>query len=328
MALQSVLITGASGFIGKHLAKAVRSQFPGVRIVGLDQQHGGESLCDEFILGDMTSRDVQRALGEVAVDTVFHLAALCKEPGYAWRDYFIANYKGTQCLLAALPQSSNCRIVFTSTMMVFAAGSHLRDEASIVDPETAYGSSKALAEEQLRTWREHSASDRSIRIVRPGVVFGPGDYGNMPKLIRALKRFRFAYIGRSDTVKSCIYVKDLVSLLIDVSIDNRYPEVIHAAYPTATTLSEIVAAICNAWDIRRSPITVPYFLALGLSFPFAMLDPLGRRFAIHPRRIQKLFLDTNIATTAVREVGWTPSFSLDQAFRDWRREEEAIGTRR
>ena len=85
-------------------------------------------------------------------------------------------------------------------------------------------------------------------------------------------------------------------------------------------LLDIVDAINLAWGWKRRPPTIPYRLALGAAAPFALVDPLGSRFGIHPRRIQKLHLDTNVSASRLADIGFTPQYSLSEAFSDWRRE--------
>jgi len=142
----------------------------------------------------------------------------------------------------------------------------------------------------------------------------------MRRLIQALHRRRFAFIGRQDTVKGCIYSKDLVRLLVRLIDDDGPNDTYHAVYPQPTTLRDIVDAINQAWGWNRRPPTIPYRLALAAAAPFALVDPLGARFGIHPRRIQKLHLDTNISSDRLADIGFTPQYSLSEAFADWRQE--------
>jgi GlcNAc-P-P-Und epimerase len=79
-----------------------------------------------------------------------------------------------------------------------------------------------------------------------------------------------------------------------------------------------VNAINRAWGWNRRPHTISYHLALSVAGPFAVVDPMGTRFGIHPRRIQKLYLDTNISSDRLADLGFAPQYSLPEAFADWR----------
>jgi nucleoside-diphosphate-sugar epimerase len=309
----AVLVTGSAGFIGRALVSHLRET--GRPVVGLDRAAEPSADALSLDLTALTADDLPRP----CPPTIIHLAALSKEPGFPWRDYFANNAEGTRRLCEAADQAGVKNIVFTSSMMSFASGPWRRAESDFGDADTAYGSSKVQAEEILRAWQA-AEPGRRLRILRPGVVFGPGDQGNMRRLIHGLSRGRFAYIGRQDTVKSCIYIKDILRLLTQLIDDDGPHDTYHGVYPEPTTIRDHVDAINAAWGWDRHPPTVPYRLALAAATPFAVVDPAGTRFGIHPRRIQKLHLDTNISAARLVDIGFTAQYSLSEAFADWRKE--------
>ncbi|MCV7302817.1 NAD(P)-dependent oxidoreductase [Mycobacterium barrassiae] len=309
----SVIVTGSSGFIGGSLVAHLRKI--GRPVVGLDRT----AEPTDSLRCDLTTLDEDAFDVTPRPSTIIHLAALSKEPGSPWRDYFANNAEATRRLCRAAERAGVQNIIFTSSMMAFAAGPWRRAENDFLDADTAYGCSKLQAEEILRTWQA-GGPGRRLRIVRPGVVFGPGDQGNMRRLIHGLSRRRFAYIGRQDTVKSCIYLKDMVRLLVHLIDDDGPHDTYHAVYPQPTTIRDIVDAINRAWGWHRRPPTVPYRLAVAAATPFGLIDPLGGRFGVHPRRIQKLHLDTNISSDRLADIGFVQQYSLQEAFSDWRRE--------
>lgn len=317
-AQKRVLITGASGFIGTHVVQQLRAADPTVVIAGLDVRTPAPDLAlDEFLQTDICDGDLARDFEAFRPDAVIHLAAVCKEPGYPWREYYRVNTDGTRRLAQAAAAARVANIVFTSTMMVYAAGPWRRAEADQADAETAYGGSKLAAELVLKAWRA-GLPGRRLRIVRPGVVFGPGDYGNMVRLIRALRRKRFVFAGRRDTVKGCIYVRDLSDLLVRTLTDAAPHTTYHAVYREPTTLAAIVDAIRQEFGIGFRPPVVPFAILRALALPFALVDPMGTRFGVHPRRIEKLSLDTNVSAERLADLPWRPRFDLRAAFRDWR----------
>ena len=81
-------------------------------------------------------------------------------------------------------------------------------------PNTAYGISKLVAEKIHEKWQNGDATQRQLTIVRPGVVFGKGENGNFTRLYWAIRGHKFAYPGRKDTIKACIYVKELVRFML------------------------------------------------------------------------------------------------------------------
>ncbi|MGB5148488.1 MAG: NAD(P)-dependent oxidoreductase [Mycobacterium sp.] len=312
----AVMVTGSAGFIGRPLVSHLR--MAGRHVLGVDRaEHPGPA--GDALRCDLTTLADDGFGTQPCPPTIIHLAAVCKEPGYPWREYYANNAEATRRLCRAADQAGVENIIFTSTMMTFAAGPERRSESDFCDPDTAYGCSKLQSEEILRAWQA-AKPGRRLRIVRPGVVFGPDDEGNMRRLIQALHRRRFAFIGRKDTVKGCIYVKDLVRLLVHLTDDDGPHDTYHAVYQEPTTIRDIVDAINQAWGWKRRPLTVSYRLALAAAAPLALIDPLGTRFGIHPRRIQKLHLDTNISADRLADIGFTLKYSLAEAVADWRKE--------
>ena len=308
-----ILITGASGFIASHLIPQLLSSFPESEIVGLDLREPSVLLLGtSHVRVDIGNEEEMRGLDLADFDLCIHLAALCKEPGFEWSDYFRVNFKGTQNVISLCERIGIKNIVFTSTMMVHQAGNMRRREGDDCSPDTAYGISKLLAEQALFGW---SSRGGRLRIIRPGVVFGHGEKGNFSRLFNALRKNLFFYIGRSSTVKSCIYVKDLSGLICTVIDDEHGHLLYHAAYFNSTTIRDIVLAMRGIGARPLCVPTIPYFIAIAASAPFALFNPLT--CPIHPRRIQKLFFSTDICCNRLKATGFQFRFTLDEALQDW-----------
>lgn len=313
---KAVAVTGGSGFVGGHLIEALQNDPSVSRIYVLDRipttQWGGK-VTFHYV-------NINRPIEFVPPEPIhgcYHLAAICKEPGFEWNEYFETNYLGTRHVADWCAANSIDRVVFTSTAMVFKAGPDRMSEDKLPNPDTAYGISKALAEEVLHGWQ--SAGDgRHLSVLRPGAIFGKGAGGNFVNLQRSLKRKVFAYIGSSDTVKSCFYVKDIVSLLRTLMERDAPVTTVHGAFPQATTIKVICEAFCEAYGWQRDIPTVPLKAALAAATPLQMLNEIGIKNPVHRRRIEKLYYDTHLGSDGLAEIGFTPAFSVAEALRDWK----------
>jgi nucleoside-diphosphate-sugar epimerase len=208
-------------------------------------------------------------------------------------------------------------ITFTSTAMVFKASDKRNCESDLPNPDTAYGISKALSEELLRTWAAGDPN-RRLYILRPGIVFGKGCGENFVRLYKALKRNLFCYVGRKSTVKSSIYVKDLVRLLRAAGDERIEPNTYHALYPEPVTVQKICDAFCNLYGWRRYIPTLPYRALLLAATPFQIADSFGLENPIHRRRIEKLYQSTNLSADRLAEAHFSLKYGLAEALRDWR----------
>lgn len=318
MIKDSCIVTGGSGFIGNHLVEfLLRSKrYNNIYILDTKSPQINDSSI-KFIHCDIRTPIVIH-IPEYC-GTCYHLAALCKEPGYDWDEYYVTNHVGTRHVCDFSDKLGVNNIIFTSTMMVFRASDERNHEEAITAPDTAYGMSKLLAEQVLQEWLARS-KDRRMRIVRPGVVFGRGESANYTRLYYALKKRRFAYIGRKETVKGSIYVKDLVGFLDFVTRDDNSRVVYNFVYPESITIEEVCRTMCEVFGFSCRIPVVPYRLALIGGYFFEILAGVGIKTSIHHRRIQKLYYSTNVSADPAKESGYKLAYSLKEAFNDWKKD--------
>lgn len=310
-------MTGGSGFIGTHLTRLLLSEPSVQRITVLDLQP--PQVSDPRVI--YAPADLRQPINvrlTMPVDVCFHLAALCKEPKYDWDDYFYTNHLGTRHLCAFATRENIQNIVFTSTMMVYRAGERRNKESDCTTPDTAYGISKLLAEEVLQGWA--APGGRILNVIRPGVVFGRGENGNFLRLYNALRRATFAYIGRSSTVKACIYVKDLCRLMRLLASSPEPRGTFNAAFPTPLTIREICETFCAVFGITRSIPTIPFRLALLAGYCGDLANAVGISTGLHHRRIEKLYYSTDIAVDEMLNTGFRPAYDLAKGLIEWRDE--------
>lgn len=316
--IRRCIITGGSGFIGTHLIRLLLSQESLEHIIILDLIPPQlEDPRIEYIATDLRQPLDLRI--NHPTDVCFHLAALCKEPKYNWDDYFQTNHAGTQKLCDFAHREGIRNIIFTSTMMVYRAGDRRYQECDLTAPDTAYGISKLLAEQALERWAAADAG-RRLHIIRPGVVFGHGENGNFTRLCQALQGRAFCYVGRSSTIKSCIYVKDLCTLMRALAVSPSYFDICNAAIPRPLTIKEICDTICTVCGIRRRIPTMPFRLALLAGYCGDLADSLGLQTGLHHRRIEKLYYSTDISADQMLNTGFHPKYDLLAALLDWQQE--------
>lgn len=310
-----VAITGGSGFIGGHLLDALIED-PSVERIYVMDIAPTTKWCEKvsFVYTNLAREitfDPQHP-----IDELYHLAAVSREPGFEWNEYFDINYEGTKRLLRWASAQDIRNIVFTSTGMVFKSGPFHRQPDEVPSADTAYGISKALAEEAFHGWQS-AKRGRHVAVIRPGAVFGKGCGGNFVNLHRALRLGTFAYIGGPDTVKSCIYVKDLVALMRGAAQLKGW-HILHGTYPQAPTIGEICDGFCRVFGWRRVIPTVPLKFALRAAAPLQMLNELGFSNPVHKRRVEKLHYSTDIDGSGLRLFNLEPKYSLVDAISDWR----------
>jgi nucleoside-diphosphate-sugar epimerase len=333
--LDRVVIFGGTGFIGTHLTQhLLREELAKtIYLVDLlpprDEQYA-DSLQDGLRSGKVvyTSGDVRKAIVSEAlpksVDLIVNLAAIHREPGHHAEEYFETNLYGAENVCAWASEVQCDRMVFTSSISPYGPSEEVKDETSLTIPETPYGSSKLAAEKIHLAWQA-ACKSRKLLILRPGVVFGPGEGGNVTRLLRSVQRGYFVYVGNRKTRKAGGYVKELCSV-IEFGLDHQdhaaeHVTLLNFSMDPLASLEDFVRAIQQVSGIRRKPWNVPRSILMGASYPIsAAANILRIRQPIDPVRVRKLFRSTSIDPKGLRELGYRWKFSLEASFQDWKRD--------
>jgi nucleoside-diphosphate-sugar epimerase len=332
--MKNVVIFGGTGFIGTHLSQFLLDDLAVQEIVLADlNPPRNESYTANLQKALASGRvrylncDVRQPLPLVALphaDVIFNLAAVHREPGHLAAEYYTTNLLGAEHICAYAVAVGCKRIVFTSSISPYGPTDSRKDEDSLPLPETPYGSSKLVAEKIHLAW-QMAGADRKLLIIRPGVVFGPGEGGNVTRLIRSLVRGYFLYMGNRRTRKAGGYVKELCQV-ISFGLDHQdrtgeASTLLNFSVDPPPAVEDFVEVISNIANIRRKPVSVPRPLLLGASYPIAAVARLfGIEQPISPVRIRKVFRSNNIEPKRLRELGYVYHYSLEHAFEDWKRD--------
>ncbi len=176
-----------------------------------------------------------------------------------------------------------------------------------------------MAERLHEGWRDRGARRRLI-IVRPGVVFGPGERGNFTFLAGALARGAFFYPGRKNTIKSGGYVDELLASLDFALAQPDACSLFNFAYPTQSTTEDIVRTFSRVCGFKAQHATLPLaplYLAAGL---FEIANRLGLPNPVHRERVLNLVKSTKVTPGWLQTRGYRFRTDLEQALTAWRNE--------
>jgi nucleoside-diphosphate-sugar epimerase len=261
-----ILVTGATGFVGSHLADSLLER--GARVRCLARKSSNLRYVKdpgiELVYGGLDeSTDWDQAFEEV--DTVYHVAGTT----FARRaeDYYRVNHKGTELLLSEAVKRRDRirRFVYISSL---AATGPSRDgvpvdEDTSPSPITPYGKSKLLAEEAVKV----VADLVPVTVVRPPAVYGPRDYG-IYEFFKAVKGGMFPVIGRRDKRVSLVHVRDLVTGIIlagesDVAVGRTYFVSSEDDYSMLAVADLMAALMRKRLRTFKLPRPVAYGVALA-----------------------------------------------------------------
>lgn len=321
------IIFGGSGFIGTHLIHLLKNEclksddkiydidivMPGEEgvVPGIVEKNDGV----EYIRLDVR-KPIEFDFNPTENDVIFNLAAVHRTPGHPDYAYFETNIYGADNVTAFAEKYGIKKILFTSSIAPYGAAEELKTEDTLPTPNTPYGISKLVAEKIHQIWQAKDSS-RELTIVRPGIVYGKGEHGNMTRLYNGQKKRYFFYAGRKDTVKACIYVKELVRFFKYRMIDNDFPgtDIYNCTFEPAYNIEQICETMQAATCMKRHIPLVPGALLMTVARIFGPIG--GKKIGIHPARVKKLMVSTNICGKKLADCGYSFHYSFEDTFKDW-----------
>lgn len=319
------IVFGGSGFIGTHLIHLLN----GIKkendcIYCLDLVMPGEDgvvpgIVEKINGVSYVRLDVRQKVDfdfiPTKEDIIFNLAAVHRTPGHEAHEYFETNILGAENVTAFAEDKGINRILFTSSIAPYGAAEELKSESTLPTPNTPYGISKLVAEKIHAIWQAKNP-ERELTIVRPGIVFGKGEHGNMTRLYNAIKGHYYFYAGRKDTIKACIYVKELIQFIKYRMIDNSFKgtDVFNCTFEPAYSIEQICDSMMKATGISSK---IPCVNGKLLMVAARLMAPLFSKKGIHPDRVKKLMVSTNISGKKLAESGYKFHYSLVESYKDW-----------
>lgn len=304
--MSHVLVTGASGFVGRALSRALISN--GQTVTGMVRHVGGcASGAREWVSDSKDFIHLANVWPQtLKPDCVVHLAARvhvldegAADPHAAFR---ATNVEGALRVADVARQRGVRRLIFVSSIKAMAeidVGRPLREDDPPL-PKDAYGCSKLEAEDALVRYGSESGLD--VVIVRPPLVYGPGVGANFLRLLDAVWKGVPLPLSAISAKRSLVYIDNLVDVLVQCSTDPRAAgECFHVADGNDLTVSELVRAIGK--HLERPARLFP--------LPASLLQMAGRLTGRSPQ-IDRLIGSLQVDTTRIRTVlGWRPRYSTD-----------------
>lgn len=314
------LVTGAAGFVGHHLVAALRVRGDTVRALALppedttrlEQQHvtvfRGDVCRPETLIKPIDG-----------VDTIFHLASAHG----LWRpkqDYHSVNVAGTENVCRAALAAGVRRLVHVSSWMVYGMGlgQPVNEDFPLRPVSDFYAVTKAEADMLVQRYiaRDHLPAV----IVRPGTMFGPGDWVNFARMADRLRAGKAIIIGSGRNALPFVYVTSVVEgLLLAASQEQAVGQAYNLADDQPFTQEQLWYTIAQEVGVRPPRLRVPYLPLYALAF-FAervvKRDDPQRQPLITRLGVDMFGTDNRLAIDkACCELGYAPSVNLREGVR-------------
>lgn len=304
-----VLVVGGSGFIGTRLIADLRDA--GHEVTNLDLRPSTR-WPEITTVGDVTvATDVAAAVD--GVEAVVNLAAEHRDDVRPVSRYDAVNVGGARTLVEACEGSTVRTIVFTSSVAVYGLGKPRPDESAPTEPFNDYGRTKLEAEGIYKSWASDDPG-RSLTIVRPCVVFGEGNRGNVWTLATQVATGRFRFVGDGSNKKSMAYVGNVAAFLARAVAGEPGTTLLNYADVPDLTTRELVDLMSRELGVTISarPIPLPLGLAAGHVLDLAA-RVTGRTFPVSAIRVEKFAAETTVDASAVDRTGFVRPHAIRDA---------------
>jgi nucleoside-diphosphate-sugar epimerase len=316
-----VLVTGGTGFVGRHLVRALIEKGALVKMLVRKTSSLEEfkNIGVEFIQGDITDRGPLDGIAR-DIDIVYHLAAMGHVSAIseaAYREFFEINVNGTQNLAKeCCHHRVNKFIHFSSTAAMGLIKKPLVDETVPCQPATPYQRSKYKSEELVqRYWKENGLP---AVILRPCMIYGVGGGGEFLKFCRLIKKGFFPKIGRGKNLTPIVHVRDVVQAAMQAKEKGKPGEIYLIASNMSYEMDEIRRLIAKYLGVVKPYPYVPYKVAIIGAYGLEMMAKLFKFVpVVTSRNIESTVTDRVFSISKARaELGYLPKVDLEDGIKE------------
>ena len=306
-----ITLIGASGFVGTRLMNLLEESSENHELKNIDL------LPSHFFnqyttIGDV--RDQEQMDKELSgADLVVLLAAQHRDDVSPVSLYYDTNVGGMEKTLHAMEKNGVKRIIFFSSVAVYGLNKHNPNEEHEKDPFNHYGKSKWQAEQVLQEWHK-SHPEWNINIVRPTVIFGERNRGNVYNLLKQIASGRFLMVGDGTNKKSMAYVGNVVSF-VKFLIDQKssgYNVYNYIDKPDFTT-NELVQLVERVLNKHIPSIHFPYWMCMAGGYFFDIVAFIThKKLTISSVRVKKFCATTEFDATKMLNSGFKAPYTLSE----------------
>lgn len=303
--MNKISIIGGSGFVGTNLCRFLKAQGQEFEILDIKPS---KQFPNDWKYADV--RDPNTLRKTLSGNIVVNLAAVHRDDVSDRRAYWDTNVDGAKHVCNICSQLGIRKIVFTSSVAVYGEAPDSTDETGELRPINDYGRSKLEAEQVFENWDEDVGN--SLIIIRPTVIFGEGNRGNVYNLFNQVNSGKFLMIGKGQNKKSMAYKDNFVAFLSMCILKTPNSRVFNYVDTPNCSVEEIVKAIRLKLHSKDNVgIRLPYGFGLMIGYIWdALAWALNKKFAISSVRIRKFVMSSEFVSSRIDLEDFERPFGL------------------
>ena len=303
-----IAIIGGSGFLGNKMQdhlKKLKKKFTIYDLIDEDESNNGTVNVDIEKLSDLDAIKNTNA--------IVNLAAVHRDDIRPLSRYDDVNVQGSVNVCEAARKHGINKIIFTSSVAIYGFAPANTDESGEPNYFNDYGRTKYLAEQVYKEWQAEDPENRTLVIVRPTVIFGEGNRGNVFNLLKQIASGRFVMFGNGKNRKSMAYVENVAAFL-EYSLSFKpglhiYNYIDKPDFDMNTLVSEARKTLFGKNNVG---LRLPAFLGMAIGYFADVVAKLtGKTLPVSSIRVKK-FMGTTQFASSVSETGFVPPVSLEE----------------
>lgn len=315
----NIALIGGSGFVGTKLLNLLLEN-KSFQLTNIDKNNSSV-YPNLTVIGNVLDKTelIKQLKG---IDVVILLAAEHRDDVTPTSLYYDVNVEGMRNTLAAMADNNVNRLIFTSSVAIYGLDKNNPDESFPADPFNHYGKSKWQAELVLQEWYKSHPS-WNINIIRPTVIFGEGNRGNVFNLLAQIASGKFMMIGKGYNQKSMSYVQNVVAFIEFLILEKKegYHVFNYVDKPDFNT-NDLVYHTGEILGKHVPSINIPVWLGMLGGYGFDILAFITRKkLNISSVRVKKFCAVTKYDSTKAMSSGFAPPFTMEEGLRRMLNEE-------
>lgn len=307
-----IALIGGSGFIGTRLGKRLKASGKAFKVVDIQKS---EAFPEEWQYADVRNAEsLKKSLQDCT--TIINLAAEHKDNVTPLSLYDEVNVGGARNVCLVADELGIKKIIFTSSVAVYGLPEKETDESGEFNHFNDYGRTKLLAEKEYEKWFAQGGN-RSLLVVRPTVVFGEGNRGNVYNLLKQITSGKFLMIGSGENRKSMVYVENIAALLERLLSEEGY-FVANMIDKPDFTMNELVSEVNKIMNgrVAATKIRVPFWMGYLGGLGFDLLSLVTRKkYSVSSVRIKKFCASTQFKSNSIGKLNFVSPVPMKEGLK-------------
>ena len=308
MSNKGIALIGGAGFLGSKLTAKLEEVAEPYNIYDINTEN--------FLDKDSVSMDVRdySSLDKLkGHSSIVNLAAEHRDDVWPLSRYDDVNVLGAKNICMAARKYSINKIIFTSSVAIYGFAPTNTDESGDANFFNDYGRTKYLAEQEYKKWQAEEPDIRTLVIVRPSVIFGEGNRGNVSTLLRQIASGKFVMFGAGKNIKSMAYVENVAAFIeYSMSLKPGLHNYNYIDKPDLDMNTLVSVSRKTLFNKNNVGLRLPAFLGIAIGYLADMMSKAtGKTLPVSSIRVKK-FMGTTQFSSSVAESGFIPPIGLEE----------------